>query len=225
MYGGLLLLAHAENARTAGSPGPWGPAGVFKGGVACLELLIYVGYHKNIEYYNTKRGVYSHRRAAVAVWGAFRRRRLHHDVGHVTGVIAALLDLLKRQEVKLNGSQHTWTYDCLLFGCFDFRHFFFCACHKATRGPVPCHSQAGTWTGSDWGAAWHHAGDHGSYENERPRCTAPPCSGCRMRQRAACPSRWVTGKMWRGAVEGGTKKQQRRKQVTHLAHAKQRQQS
>ena len=42
--------------------------------------------------------MFSHRCAALAVWRARRRRRLHDDVGHITGVISALLDQLKHMK-------------------------------------------------------------------------------------------------------------------------------
>lgn len=107
MYERPLLLTQAQNARTIqfeSWPTRAQAAGAFKEGVACLELLLYVEHQKNIELY--ERGVFAHRRA-VAVWGAFRGWRLHHNVSHVTGVISALFDHLKRQEVELNSGQQS----------------------------------------------------------------------------------------------------------------------
>lgn len=159
--------------------------------------------------------MFAHRCAAVAVRGALRRWRLHHNVGHVTGVISALFNHLKRWEVELNGVQQSWLYVDLLFLWFLQTTFFLCissvsASSKAVLGgPVPCHSLAGTWTGSDWGAAWHHAGDQ-SYGNEGRHCSAPPCSGCRRRRRAGCSSWSFRGGMCRWAVEGGTNKERRK---------------
>lgn len=52
---------------------------------------------RNVEGDRAKKGgAFAHRRAAIAVRGALGRRRLHHDVGHVTGVISALLDQLEK---------------------------------------------------------------------------------------------------------------------------------
>lgn len=41
---------------------------------------------------------FSHRCAAITVRRARRRRRLHNDVGHIAGVISALLDQLKNRK-------------------------------------------------------------------------------------------------------------------------------
>lgn len=109
MYERPLLLTQAQNARTIqfeSWPTRAQAAAAFREGVACLELLLYVEHQKNIEYYDTKRGVFAHRRA-VAVWGAFRGWRLHHNVSHVAGVISALFDQLKRQEVELTSGQQS----------------------------------------------------------------------------------------------------------------------
>lgn len=99
--------------------------------------------------------------------------------------------------------------------CWFVVWFFLCissvsASSKAVLGgPVPCHSLAGTWTGSDWGAAWHHAEDQ-SYGSEGRHCSAPPCSGCRRRRRAGCSSWSFRGGMCRWAAEGGTNKERRK---------------
>lgn len=98
--------------------------------LGCLPLC---GIAK--EYYNTKRGAFAHRCAAIAVWGAFRRWRLHHNVGHITGVISALVDQLKRQEVELNGVQKSWlNVDLLLVFCFFLiLCIFFFLCLSAAK--------------------------------------------------------------------------------------------
>lgn len=130
IYGRRLLLTQAKTTRTIRLEA-WRTRAHAGAGVACL----YVKYQKNIYYYNTKRGAFAHRCAAITVWGAFRRWRLHHNVGHITGVISALIDQLKRQEVELNGALQFWLNVDLLFGCFDFMHFFFCVCLLQSCAP------------------------------------------------------------------------------------------
>lgn len=79
-------------------------------------------------------------------------------------------------------------------------------CKAVLRALVPCRSQAGTWTGSDWGAAGCHAGDQ-SCGSGRPCCSAPPRSGCRRRGRAACSSQPVRGEVCMWTAEGRTNQQ------------------
>lgn len=167
-------------------------------GVACF----YVECQKNIGSNKSKKGAFAHRCAAVAVRGAFRRGRLHHNVGDTTGVISALVGQLKRQEAELNGARPSWLDVDWSFGCFWSA--------PGVGGAVPCRSQAGTWTGSDWGAAGHHAGDQ-SCGSGRACCPASPCSGCRRRGPAACSSRPTTGEECTRTIQGGTKRQQKGK--------------
>lgn len=64
--------------------------------VLCTPLCLSMHCIKQISH--------SHRSAAIVVWRALRRRRLHDDVGHVNGEISGLLGRLKAREENITGS-------------------------------------------------------------------------------------------------------------------------
>lgn len=74
---------------------------------------------------------------------------------------------------------------------------------------IPCHFQAGSWIGSGWAAASHHA-EVQSYGTGHQNCWTPSCSRCQRKRHAACSSQGLKVRGRRlGQWSGGTEKQER----------------
>lgn len=175
-------------------------------------------------YVKSKR--FSHRCAAIAVWRALRRRRLHDDVGHIKGVISALLK--GRKWTSSAVFKCLYLYMCIcpeffvcLFSCISSSLCvsLYCAhslwpCVSVLWRWIPCRSQAGPKIGSGWAAAWHHAG---SYGTGHQHCWTPSCSGYQRRRHAACSSRGlkVRAKCLSQWWKGGTEKQGKGKSLIY----------
>lgn len=101
--------------------------------VLCARLFLSMHCIKQISH--------SHRSAAIAVWRALRRRRLHDDVGHVNGELSGLLGQLKAREENITGSvllSGPLLIHTSLFVSLHYTHMNTCA-HVC----VPCRSPAG----------------------------------------------------------------------------------
>lgn len=107
----------------------------------------------------------------------------------------------ERQDVDIIRWVH-WPVCVQILLCFFnhvYMHFHFslcvCKCFTQSLWPcvyvfwrwIPCHSQAGSWIGSGWAAASHHA-EVQNYGTGQQHCWTLLCLGCQRKRHAACSS-------------------------------------